>query len=62
VVYIATFEVAGGARSHRELIAQELTAIYEPHCNLQSTTKHGRTSGSGVFHTGDDRPARPTRA
>lgn len=34
-VYICTFEVPGGMRSHREMIAQELTAIYSPSCNLQ---------------------------
>jgi hypothetical protein len=34
-VYICTFEVPGGTRSHREQIAQELTAIYSPACNTQ---------------------------
>jgi hypothetical protein len=34
-VYIATFEVPGGGRPHREQIARELTAIYQPGCNAQ---------------------------
>lgn len=34
-VYIATFEVPGGTRPHREQIANELTAIYRPSCNDQ---------------------------
>jgi hypothetical protein len=32
-VYIATFEVPGGGRGHREQIARELTAVYHPRCN-----------------------------
>ncbi len=34
-VYICTFEVPGGGRPHREQIARELTAIYQPRCNDQ---------------------------
>ena len=34
-VYIATFEVPGGARPHREQIARELMAVYRPSCNDQ---------------------------
>jgi hypothetical protein len=32
-LYICTYEVPGGLRSHREQIAQELNAIYHPGCN-----------------------------
>ena len=34
-VYICTYEVPGGGRPHREQIARELTAIYQPRCNGQ---------------------------
>jgi hypothetical protein len=34
-VYICTYTVRGGLRSHREQIAQELSAIYRPNCNEQ---------------------------
>jgi len=34
-VYIATFEVPGGTRPHREQIVRELTAVYRPSCNDQ---------------------------
>ena len=34
-LYICIYEVAGRARSHREQIAQELTAVYHPNCNEQ---------------------------
>jgi hypothetical protein len=32
-LYICTYEVPGGLRSHREQIARELTAVYRPSCN-----------------------------
>jgi hypothetical protein len=34
-VYVAVFEVPGGTRSHRELIARELISVYRPACNDQ---------------------------
>ena len=34
-VYICSYVVPGGLRSHREQIAQELAAIYHPSCNEQ---------------------------
>jgi hypothetical protein len=34
-VYICTYEVPGGGRSHREQITRELTAVYQPRCNTQ---------------------------
>ncbi|MDT4985838.1 MAG: hypothetical protein QOF95_3328 [Pseudonocardiales bacterium] len=34
-VYICTYEVPGGLRSHREQIARELSAVYQPSCNTQ---------------------------
>ncbi len=32
-VYVCTYEVPGGSRPHREQIARELIAIYQPSCN-----------------------------
>jgi hypothetical protein len=32
-VYICTYEVPGGTRAHREQIARELMAVYQPGCN-----------------------------
>jgi hypothetical protein len=34
-IYICTYQPAGGARPHRELIARELAAVYRPSCNSQ---------------------------
>jgi hypothetical protein len=32
-LYVCSYEVPGGLRSHREQIARELTAVYRPGCN-----------------------------
>jgi hypothetical protein len=32
-LYVCTYEVPGGLRSHREQIARELMSIYHPSCN-----------------------------
>ena len=57
-LYICTYEVPGGLRSHREQIAQELIAVYQPGLQpASSTTRRGRTSGSAST-TAPDRPAR----
>jgi hypothetical protein len=34
-VYICTYEVPGGLRSHREQITRELLAVYRPGCNRE---------------------------
>jgi hypothetical protein len=34
-LYICTYEVPGGLRSHREQIVRELAAIYRPGCNAE---------------------------
>ena len=34
-VFIATYEIPGGLESHRELIVEELCAVYQPSCNEQ---------------------------
>ena len=34
-VYIASYQVPGDTRAHREQITRELTAVYRPGCNQQ---------------------------
>jgi hypothetical protein len=34
-LHICTYQVPGGMRSHREQIARELIAIYQPGCNRE---------------------------
>ena len=48
-VYICTFEVPGGLRSHREQIAQELAAIYRPRCNAERFERAWRDEWIGQY-------------
>jgi hypothetical protein len=48
-VYIGTYEVPGGLRSHREQIAQELAAIYHPSCNEQQYERSWRDEWIGEY-------------
>ena len=50
-VYIATYEVPGGLRSHREQIAQELCAIYRPRCNQQQYDRAWKDQWIGEYRT-----------
>jgi hypothetical protein len=49
-VYIATYEVPGGTPSHRERIAQELGAIYQPACNEQKYDKSWKDEWIGGYN------------
>jgi hypothetical protein len=48
-VYIATYEVPGGGRQHREQIARELTSIYRPGCNAQQYDKSWKDEWIGDY-------------
>jgi hypothetical protein len=48
-VYICTYEVPGGGRQHRELIASELTAIYHPRCNSQQYDRSWKDEWIGEY-------------
>jgi hypothetical protein len=48
-VYICTYEVLGGLRSHREQIAQELAAIYRPRCNEQQYEREWKDEWIGQY-------------
>ncbi len=48
-VYIATYEVPGGGRGHREHIAAELTAIYHPGCNTQQYDRAWKDEWIGEY-------------
>jgi hypothetical protein len=48
-VYICTYEVPGGLRSHREQIARELSAIYQPSCNLQQYDRSWKDQWIGEY-------------
>lgn len=48
-VYICTYDVPGGRKSHREQIAQELCAIYNPACNEQQYDRGWKDEWIGDF-------------
>ncbi|MGA2209346.1 MAG: hypothetical protein ABSH30_06905 [Acidimicrobiales bacterium] len=48
-VYICTYAVPGGGRSHREQIARELTAIYKPRCNSQQYDRSWKDEWIGEY-------------
>jgi hypothetical protein len=48
-IYVATYEVPGGSRSHREQIARELVAIYRPGCNEQQFEQSWKDEWIGAY-------------
>jgi len=48
-VYICTYQVPGGLRSHREQITQELAAIYRPTCNEQEYERSWKDEWIGEY-------------
>jgi hypothetical protein len=50
-VYICTYEVPGGLRSHREQITRELTAIYRPSCNAEQYDAAWKDEWIGEYKT-----------
>ena len=48
-VYICSYVVPGGLRSHREQIAQELAAIYHPSCNEQQYDRSWKDEWIGEY-------------
>ena len=60
-VYICTYTVPGGGRSHRELIARELTAIYHPSCNSQQYDRSWKDEWIGEYDAPTTRPLTTSR-
>jgi hypothetical protein len=48
-LYICTYVVPGGLRSHREQITQELASIYRPTCNEQQYDRSWRDEWIGEY-------------
>jgi hypothetical protein len=48
-VHIAFLEVPGGNRSHREMITNELVAVYHPFCNEQQYDNSWRDEWIGEY-------------
>lgn len=58
-LYIATFEVAGGGRGHRETIARELIADYNPYCNTQKYDRAWKDEWIGEYTADTTGPLAP---
>lgn len=48
-VYICTYEVPGGLRSHREQITQELVERYRPSCNAEGYDRAWKAEWIGQY-------------
>jgi hypothetical protein len=49
-LFICTYEVPGGLRSHREQIVRELTAVYRPGCNPEQYDPAWKEQWIGEYH------------
>lgn len=59
-VHIATLDVPGGNRPHREQIVQELAAIYHPRCNEQQYDRAWKDQWIGEYEGAPNtRPLNP---
>jgi hypothetical protein len=50
-LHIAIYEIPGGTRGHREQIARELTAIYQPGCNEDQYDQAWKDHWIGEYET-----------
>jgi hypothetical protein len=60
-VYICTYEVPGGLRSHREQIARELNSIYRPGCSDERYAPQWKPEWIGEYSTPTTGPLTTTR-
>ncbi len=48
-LHICTYEIEGGTVGHREMISRELTATYDPFCNVQKYDKAWKDEWIGEY-------------
>lgn len=53
---IATYEIPGGQRSHRERITEELAAIYHPSCNPEQFERTWKDEWIGSYRAPTTNP------
>ncbi|MHA6795146.1 hypothetical protein ACVGVM_16765 [Pseudonocardia bannensis] len=60
-VHIATLEIPGGGRGHREMVARELISVYDPHCNEQRYDTAWRDEWIGEYSDAPNTAPLPPR-
>ena len=60
-LYICTYEVPGGLRSHREQIARELVAIYRPGCSPEQYDPAWKDEWIGEYDAPTTKPLTTSR-
>jgi hypothetical protein len=55
-VHIATLDVPGGTRAHREQIARELIAVYRPSCNPRQYDRSWENRWIGEYEARTTKP------
>lgn len=55
-LYVASYQVPGGLRSHREQIVQELCSVYRPGCNEQQYDAAWKDEWIGEYDAPTTRP------
>jgi hypothetical protein len=61
-VYVSFFHPPGGTRTHREAIARELIAVYDPACNPERYDRAWRAEWIGEYDTDGTGPLAPRGA
>jgi hypothetical protein len=59
-VYVSTFDPPGGGPSHREMMAHELIALYDPACNPQRYDRAWKAEWIGEYETEVTGPLAPS--
>lgn len=60
-LYICTYEVPGGLRSHREQIGRELMAVYHPSCNSEQYDSSWKDEWIGEYRAPTTGPLTTSR-
>lgn len=55
-LWIASYAIPGGLRSHRERITEELLAIYKPSCNSEQFERHWKEEWIGSYRAPTTKP------
>ncbi len=60
-LYICWYEIPGGSERHREQIARELMAVYQPSCNVEQYDQAWKDEWIGEYSNAFTDPLKTTR-